>query len=168
MGKGVVSTQIIILSAFLIVAIMFMWVFTGSKIDPLKSPELEALQLSNKIAIFLNSMSTVEQGEVRIRIDKTVDVNIVHIGFSATQRLKNFFNALGQYEFKEGFSTAFTEKGYYVIVTPYRNETQSPFESSFILSYPREKENLEQTFLRPECLSVMKVEEKEKAEVSLC
>ena len=139
------------------------------KMNPLNSAELEALKIANEVSIFLNSLSTVDSGNAIINITNPMDIRINHIGFFDSQRLTNFFNELRIYELREGFDKAFTKKGHYIIVTPYRGDKQRPFETALILSYPKERDDsLEISISQPKSLCIVKEKGKERAEVKEC
>ena len=159
----------ILFGVFAIIAILYMLAYFIGNMDPIQSSEFEALRLSNEISVFLNSMSTIDSGNIIINISKPLDIHIKHVGIFDSQRMINFLNELKIFEFSSGFEKAFTKKGHYIFITPYRGEKQRPFESALILSYPHEQDlTLEKSFLLPKTICIIKEVGEERAEVKEC
>lgn len=140
--KGDVNTWFYVIAVILI---FFIALLVAIKtVDIAKSPEVSAVKLSSQIPLYINALSTVEEGKVIITADGKYDIQIADKDSILRYILPDFIA---------------DKPGYYVVVTPYRitsvyevgkqatTKTEKlDAEVGLILSYPTSEDSLPTKF----------------------
>jgi hypothetical protein len=154
-----ISNEIIMVGiAAPVLGLMVIFIFLNA-VDPLQHPEVEALKFAKKISSYANSLSTVERGFVTVGLDQKYDVELKYFENGYKSDDMGFFRTF----FIQGIEL--DAEGYYILVTPYKNETEKMKTApSFVITYPKE-EGLDKKFEKVEEICL---EKKEMVEVREC
>ena len=132
--KGEISGYMYV--AFVVMLGIIGIVFVVSRMTPVQSPEARSLQLASSIALYIDSLSTVEQGSVRLLDARgyKYDIAIQRYGSAWVRdvvRSKWFLQGILAYFVHEG--------GFFVEVMPYvekMKEGKKTFERGDTYYYP--------------------------------
>lgn len=132
-------------------------------VNPINSPKGRSLELATKVAMYTNSLSTLDSGSVKIDTgDNYYDIEMCHLDSKW-----NIFKQKILSLFREAYKD---KEGYYVTVVPYDDEGERLEEqwAAFIVkSYSQEK-SCHGNFEKVNGICITKSKDSELAEVKAC
>jgi len=152
--------------AFVVMVGVLAIVLTFKNMDPLQSPESRSLELATKIALYLDSLSTVEEGSVILETGN-------YKYYIEVQKKGSTWRSIAKDFLPKFIDKYIDKKGFYVAITPIlengiSNEEKKGESAAFIINSYNFESNYHKLFESEKRICLVKDKDNIIAEVNEC